>query len=127
MPSYMWLYIAEIAPRNRPSTTAYAGALIGDHSFLKIVTSASTSPPIRPPHMYGAAPTIPAGVETWLHVNAALNTHSNSSMPVLLTVPLRVMTLPSSRTMAPLPRSRKVDSLRAGLPLRIIGIPLGLL
>ncbi|GHA69592.1 hypothetical protein GCM10007067_01940 [Lysobacter bugurensis] len=42
-----------------------------------------------------------------------------SSSPVLLTVPLSVIAPASRRTTAPLPRSRKVESFKAGLPLRM--------
>src|SRR5690606_29725713 len=48
-----------------------------------------------------------------------VTTASSRSRPVLLTVPLRVIAPPSRDTTVPLPRSRKVDSLRAGFPLRI--------
>jgi hypothetical protein len=49
MPSYRWLYIAEIAPRKKPSTRAYMGAVTGDHAFLNTVTMAMTKPPMAPP------------------------------------------------------------------------------
>src|SRR5690606_1898774 len=66
---------------------------------------------------------MPAGVETWLQANVAVATAISNNRPVLLTVPLSVMAPWSPRTMAPLPRSRKLDSLSAGLPLRIIRFP----
>ncbi len=58
MPGKRCSNIAEIAPSARPSTTAYSGAVTGDHAFLKTVTSASTRPPINPPQTNGisAAP-----------------------------------------------------------------------
>src|SRR5690606_7791480 len=52
----------------------------------------------------------------------AVSTASSSRMPVLLTVPLRVIAPPSRDTTVPLPRSRKVDSLSAGLPLRMLSL-----
>src|SRR5690606_27788230 len=63
--------------------------------------------------------TLPSGPMAWFQANAAVSTVNSSRMPVLLTVPLRVMTSPSRVTTAPLPRSRKVDSLSTGLPLRM--------
>ena len=47
--------IAEIAPRKKPSTSAYSGAVTGAHFFLKTVTIARMKPPI------GAAPDVEAG------------------------------------------------------------------
>src|SRR5690606_20319548 len=122
MPSYMWLYSAEIAPRKKPSTSAYSGAVTGAHVFLNTVTMARMKPPIRPPHMYTEKPGAisPPGVNAWLHANAAVRTVSNSRNAVLLTVPLMVIVpAPSRVTTVPLPRSRKVESERTGLPLRM--------
>src|SRR5690606_4099229 len=105
----------------KPSTSAYRGAVTGDHSFLKMVTSASMKPPMAPPHMYTAKPGAgnPSAPRAWFHANAAVRTVSSSRQPVLLTVPLRVIVSPARDTTEPLPRSRKVDSFSAGLPLRM--------
>src|SRR5690606_27006758 len=63
---------------------------------------------------------MPSGViSTWFQANAAVITASTSRMPVLLTAPFRVIAPSVRETTAPLPRSRKVDSFRAGLPLRM--------
>ncbi len=56
MPGNLALNTAEMAPRNRPSTSAYIGAVTGDHSFLNTVISASTRPPMAPPMAYSLAP-----------------------------------------------------------------------
>jgi hypothetical protein len=55
----------------------------------------------------------------WFQANAAVSTVNSSRMPVLLAVPLRVITWSGLVTTEPLARSRKVDSERAGLPLRM--------
>ncbi len=52
MPGNFMLNTAEIAPRKKPSTRAYIGAVTGDHSFLNTVTSARISPPTAPPMVY---------------------------------------------------------------------------
>src|SRR5690606_40132258 len=121
MPSYRWLYSAEIAPRKKPATSAYSGAVTGDHSFLNAVTMAITNPPIAPPQTYTPKPGagVPSGPSAWFQANAAVSTVNSSRKPVLLTVPLRLIASPSRETTAPLPRSRKVDSLSTGLPLRM--------
>ncbi len=43
--------MAVIAPRARPSSPAYTGARMGDHSFLKTATSTAINPPIAPIQM----------------------------------------------------------------------------
>src|SRR5690606_33454236 len=101
-----------------PSSTAYSGAVTGDHSFLNTVTSATTRPPIRPPQTKGIRPSMPP-VKNRLQVYIAAASVSTSRNAVLLTVPFRVMAPASRRTTAPVPRSRKVDSESAGLPLRM--------
>src|SRR5690606_32090470 len=126
IPSYRWLYSAEIAPRKKPSTSAYSGAVTGDHSFLNAVTMAITNPPIAPPHTYTPKPGagVPSGPSAWFQANAAVSTVNSSRKPVLLTVPLMHIASPSRETTAPLPRSRKVDSFSTGLPLRMDACPL---
>src|SRR5688572_12683996 len=112
--------MAEMAPRKKPSTSAYSGAVTGAQVGLNAVARPSTRPPIAPPHTYGPAPTAPSALNwIWLQAKVAVITHSNSSKPVLLTVPVRVMASPSRRTTVPLPRSRNVVSFNAGLPLRM--------
>src|SRR3546814_10622984 len=64
---------------------------------------------------------MPSGViATLLQAKAAVITASTSRIAVLPTVPFRVIAPPAAReTTVPLPRSRKVESFRAGLPLRM--------
>src|SRR3546814_345831 len=64
---------------------------------------------------------MPSGViATLLHAKAAVITARTSRIAVLPTVPFRVIAPPAAReTTVPLPRSRKVESFRAGLPLRM--------
>src|SRR3546814_13245272 len=64
---------------------------------------------------------MPSGViATLLHAKAAVITARTSRIAVLPTVPFRVIAPPAAReTTVPLPRSRKVESFRAGLPLRL--------
>src|SRR5580692_11595478 len=87
------------------------GAVTGDHSLLKIVTSANTNPPIIPPIIHGRTAS-----GAWEcaspHVQAAVPTAQTSKIPVLLTVPCTVMASP---TMAD--GREKVRSFRAGLEL----------
>src|SRR3546814_15971384 len=60
------------------------------------------------------------GIATLLRAKAAVITASTSRIAVLQTVPFRVIAPPAAReTTVPLPRSRKVESFRAGLPLRM--------
>src|SRR5690606_38478967 len=121
MPSYRWLNRAEIAPRKKPWTSAYSGAVTGAQVFLNAVTRASTRPPIAPPQTYTEKPGagVPSGPKAWFQAKVAVSTMSSSRTPVLLTVPLSDIVSPSRETTAPLPRSRKVDSLSTGLPLRM--------
>src|SRR5690606_30241063 len=95
-----------------------SGAVTGDHSFLNTVTSATTRPPIKPPQTKGIRPSMPP-VKNRLQVYIAAASVSTSRNAVLLTVPFRVMAPASRRTTVPVPRSRKVDSESAGLPLRM--------
>src|SRR3546814_18703459 len=64
---------------------------------------------------------MPSGViATLLHAKAAVITARTSRIAVLPTVPFRVIAPPAAReTTVPLPRSRKVESFRAGLQLRM--------
>src|SRR5690606_1090097 len=57
---------------------------------------------------------------TLLQAKAAVTRASTSNVAVLPMVPFRVIAPPAAReTTVPLPRSRKVDSFRTGLPLRM--------
>src|SRR5580700_871888 len=89
------LNMAEIPPSTRPSSKAYAGAVNGDHSFLKMVTSAMISPPIAPTISSGNAACGPS-VTNRSQVHAAVATVQISRMPVLFTVPCRVMASPAA-------------------------------
>ena len=114
--------MAEIAPRKNPWAIAYSGAVTGAQVFLKMVASAITKPDSAPPHTYSPIDglTAPSAPKVWCHEKAPVSTTSSSIRPVLLTVPLMVIVPVSPPvTTRPLPRSRKVDSWRAGLPLRM--------
>ena len=50
MPGYLSSNTAEIAPRKKPSTSAYSGAVTGDQVFLNTVTMARMKPPMAPPN-----------------------------------------------------------------------------
>src|SRR5438094_10379969 len=63
------------------------GAVTGDHSFLKIVTRATTKPPIAPARIHGPATDGASAVRTWAHTHAAGTTTRNSKNAVLFTVP----------------------------------------
>src|SRR5580658_5130786 len=89
------LNIAEIPPSTRPSRKAYAGAVNGDHSFLKMVTSAMMKPPIPPAISSGKTACGPS-VTNLSQVQAAVATVQISRMPVLFTVPCRVMASPAA-------------------------------
>ena len=123
MPGKRSSNIAETAPRNRPSSTAYSGPVTGAQVFLNTVTSAITKPPIAPPQTQGiTAPGLPAAsaAENCDQVNSAPAKVRTSRNAVLLTVPFRVIVPASPCTRVPEPRSRKVLSFSAGLPLRIM-------
>ena len=69
----------------RPSSAAYSGAVIGDHSFLKHVTIAVMKPPIAPTITSGMAP---AGFSVKrFQTKKAEMTAMARRMPVLFTAP----------------------------------------
>src|SRR4029450_6036981 len=108
--------MAEIAPRKRPSSAAYSGVVTGAHSFLKIVTRATTKPPIAPP--IGKMPPAAWAARAWCQVKAAQATRMSRERPVLLTVPCSVIaSAPNSRG-----RLRDVVSERAGSPVLMFSI-----
>src|SRR5213082_3015338 len=55
MPGYLTSSSADSPPSARPSSAAYTGAVKGDHSFFRTVAKATTSPPIAPSMIQGAA------------------------------------------------------------------------
>src|ERR1700723_2821397 len=87
--------IAEIPPSTRPSSKAHAGAVNGDHSFLKMVTSAMMNPPI-PPAISSGNTAFGPWATNLSQVHAAVATVQMSRMPVLFTVPCNVMASPAA-------------------------------
>src|SRR5213078_2766552 len=89
------------------------GAVTGDHSFLKIVTNATTRPPIAPTMIQGPATEGSSAVRTCAH--AAGRTTRNNRNAVRFTVPSTVIAgaVGSRRT------SANVFAFRAGLDVRI--------
>src|SRR6266513_385393 len=63
------------------------GAVTGDHSFLKIVTNATTRPPIAPTMIQGPATEGSSAVRTCAHTHAAGRTTKNNRNAVRFTVP----------------------------------------
>jgi len=100
-----------------PSTSAYNGAVTGAQVFLNTVTSARIRPPMAPPIISGPMVGRLSAPLNWPQLKAAPMMARISSRPVLLTVPLRVITSSPCDTSAPLAASRKVFLLSAGLPL----------
>src|SRR5437660_6947037 len=95
------------------------GAVTGAHDFLKMVTKAAISPPIKPG---SSSPMARSGeVVATFHDQAAVAIAHISSKPVLLTVPLRVMVSPNA-TPSPL----KVLSFNAGFEVFMSAILLSL-
>ena len=95
---------------------AYNGAVIGAQVFLKTVMSATTIPPISPPHVHTIGLTLPAAI--MFHVMDELKTRSNSNIPVLLTVPDTVISFVPDC----LSNLWKVSALSVGLPVLIFCI-----
>src|SRR5438093_12621280 len=91
------------------------GAVTGDHSFLKIVTRATTKPPIAPARIHGPATDGSSAVRTCAHTHAAGTTTRNNRNAVRFTVPSIVIAgaVGSRRT------SAKVFAFRAGFDVRI--------
>src|SRR5437870_12734685 len=91
------------------------GAVTGDHSFLKIVTNATTRPPIAPTMIQGPATEGSSAARTCAHTHAAGTTTTNNRKTVRFTVP--------STVTAAAVGSRRTTStsfaLRAGLQMRI--------
>src|SRR6266704_941639 len=67
------------------------GAVTGDHSFLKIVTNATTRPPIAPTMIQGPATEGSSAVRTCAHTHAAGRTTKNNRNAVRFTVPSTVI------------------------------------
>src|SRR5271165_376451 len=111
-PGYVFSKMAEMPPSASPSRRAYIGAVNGDQVFLKMVTSATTKPPMIPPAIHGYTA---SGVFECAspQVHAAVATTQSKSRPVLLTVPCNVIASPAAAS--PL----KAFSLRAGLDVRM--------
>src|SRR2546426_2574766 len=91
------------------------GAVTGDHSFLKIVTSATTKPPIAPTMIQGPATDGWSAARTCAQTHAAGTTTRNSRNAVRFTVPSTVIAgaVGSRRT------STNVFAFRAGFDVRI--------
>src|SRR2546428_11898406 len=94
------------------------GAVTGDHSFLKIVTRATTKPPIAPTRIHGPAAAGPGAERTCAQTHAAGTTTRNRRNAALFAVPSTVMAgaVGSGRT------SAKVCAFRAGFDVRISAI-----
>src|SRR2546428_1806289 len=91
------------------------GAVTGDHSFLKIVTRATTKPPIAPPRIHGPATDGSSAVRTCAHTHAAGTTTRNRSKAVRLTVPSTVIAGAVGSRRA----SAKILAFKAGFDVRI--------
>src|SRR5260370_31987269 len=91
IPGYFVSNTADSPPKAKPSSAAYTGAVTGDHSFLKIVAIATTSPPIAPSQIQGLTTAGTNAVRTWLQTHVARTTTTNSSNALLFTVPSSVM------------------------------------
>src|SRR6516164_3658337 len=100
------------------------GAVTGDHSFLNTVTIATMNPPSAPTRSSGETAPKSRSTRNRYQVQAAVAKAQISRIPVLFTVPLRVMREVTS--MVPpywLPTTpRKVFSPRAGFEVFIRGI-----
>ena len=68
---------------------------MGDHSFLKMVTIATTNPPTSPIPSGNTASEVEAR-KNRLQLHAAVATTQISRMPVLLTVPANVIASPDT-------------------------------
>src|SRR5260370_14266058 len=101
IPGYFVSNTADSPPKAKPSSAAYTGAVTGDHSFLKIVAIATTSPPIAPSPIQGVTTEGSNAVRTWLQTQVAGTTTRNSRNAVLFTVPSSVIggALGSRRTL----------------------------
>src|ERR1017187_7257655 len=101
------------------------GEVTGAHSFLKMVIMATMKPPMRPPIITPlTAEASPADCRKRRQVQAAVAIEQSSRMPVLFTVPLRVMR-PAAAASPNWPawaRSVKVLSPRAGFEVLISAI-----
>ena len=115
IPGYLTSSSADSPPMASPSSAAYTGAVNGDHSFFRTVAKATTSPPIAPSTIQGAATDGSRAARTWLQTQAAGTTTRKSRNAALLTVPSSVMggAVGSRR------RSAKVRAFKAGLEVRI--------
>src|SRR5256884_6053358 len=111
MGGYLPASSADSPPGEGPSGGAYTGAVKGDHSFFRTVAKATTSPPIAPSMIQGAATDGSRAARTWLQTHAAGTTTRKRRNAALLTVPSSVMggAVGSRR------RSAKVRAFKAGL------------
>src|ERR1700704_3110112 len=98
------------------------GAVTGDHSFLKIVTTATTKPPIAPTMIQEPATDGSSAVRTCAHTHAAGATTRNSRNAVRFTVPSTVI----AGAVGSRRRSAKVFALRAGFAVRIKAMAINL-
>src|SRR6202041_2588100 len=90
---------------------------MGDHSFLKIVTIATTNPPTSPIPISGNTASEVRAWKNRLQLHAAVATTQISRTPVLLTVPVNVIASPDS----PL-TTRKLLTFKAGFEVFIKAI-----
>src|SRR5260370_33302776 len=101
IPGYFVSNTADSPPKAKASSAAYTGAVTGDHSFLKIVAIATTSPPIAPSQIQGVTTDASHAVRTVLQTQVAGTTTRNSRNAVLFTLPSSVIggALGSPRTL----------------------------
>src|SRR3974390_464142 len=101
-------------PSTNPSASAYSGAVKPAQPFLKMVTIASTRPPMAPTISNPATDDGSPVAKKRFHVHAAVAMHRSISMPALFTAPDTVMLSPPYPAM-----SRKVFCPRAGFEVLI--------
>src|SRR5437763_17096427 len=95
------------------------GAVTGDHSFLKIVTNATTRPPIAPTMIQGPATEGSSAVRTCAHTHAAGRTTKNNRNAVRFTVPSTVLAAAAAARRT----SAYVCAFRAGRGVRLKATP----
>src|SRR6185437_12324163 len=108
-PCYTAAYVAEMAPRAKPSRTAYRGAVNGDDCGLNSAMQATMMPPIRQISMDG--PTTSGLVIAAVHTQPAENAVRMTNKSALNAAPDTVMRSAVTPAMA----FRNTESRNAGL------------
>src|SRR5947207_15391070 len=109
--------MAERLPSTKPSSSAYIGAVTGAQDFLNIVTMATMNPPIAPIAVRGSTVSAVGAWVNRFHVQAAVATAQTTRIPVLFTVPDRVICSPM-----PTPSAWKLLRFNAGFEVLISAI-----